>query len=94
MATEESADSWEAFVRELRLRLQRARAATGLSQEKIAHAAGISTFTYLKLEKGESNPGTAANPRLKTLVALAEILGVNTRDLLSDDSPRVADGKP
>jgi len=93
MATEESADSWEAFARELGLRLQRARAATGLSQEKIAHAAGISTFTYRKLEKGESNPGTAANPRLKTLVALAEILGVNTRELLPDDFPSVADGR-
>jgi len=28
-----------------------------------AHAAGISTYTYQKFEKGESRPGTPMNPR-------------------------------
>lgn len=88
-----SADSWEAFARDLGLRLQRARAATGLSQEKVAHAAGISTFTYRKLEKGESNPSTPANPRLRTLAALAEILNTSIHDLIPEDVPRVATGR-
>ena len=43
------------------------RIAKGLSQESLAHAAGISTYTYQKFEKGESRPGTPMNPRLRTL---------------------------
>ena len=75
------ADWWE-FARTLGLRLQRARLAKGMSQEAVAHAAGISTFTYQKFEKGESKPGTPMNPRLRTLLALAEALEVGVGELL------------
>ena len=51
------AEWWE-YARALGVRLQRARLAKGMSQEAVAHAAGISTFTYQKFEKGESRPGT------------------------------------
>ena len=64
-----------------------------MSQERLANAAGISTFTYRKLEKGESNPGTPANPRLRTLVALAEILETDLTALLPPKTPRVALGR-
>ena len=47
----------------------RARIAKRLSQEALAHAAGISTYTYQKFEKDESRPGTPMNPRLRTLIA-------------------------
>lgn len=93
MATGRSANEWDAYVRELGIRLQRARKERSLSQERVAHAAGISAFTYRKLEKGESNPGTPANPRLRTLVALAEILGVRVTDLLPEELPGVAEGR-
>jgi transcriptional regulator with XRE-family HTH domain len=69
-------DPWTEFARELGVRMLRARAEKKMSQEQVAHAAGLATFTYRKLEKGESNPGTAANPRLRTLVALSEVLNV------------------
>lgn len=75
-------DPWTDFARELGARMLRARAAKKMSQEQVAHAAGLATFTYRKLEKGESNPGTAANPRLHTLVALADVLGVTLSDLI------------
>ncbi len=87
-----SEDRWRAYAADLGCALARARRATGLSQERVAHAAGISTFTYRKLEKGESNPGTAANPRLRTLVALAQTLGVPVADLLPPD-PDIAPGR-
>lgn len=83
-------DEWGEYVRALGLNLQRARAARGLSQERAAHSAGISVFTYRKLEKGESNPGTSANPRLRTLVALADSLDVSVEALL----PPWAGGAP
>jgi len=85
--------SWEAYAKELGVRLHRARVAASLSQERVAHAAGISGFTYRKLEKGESNPGTAANPRLQTLIALSEVLDIDIRDLLPDWRPAIAVGR-
>ena len=39
-------EQWWPIARQLGLRLQRARIAKGLSQEALAHAAGISTYTY------------------------------------------------
>lgn len=75
------AEWWE-YARALGVRLQRARLAKGMSQEAVAHAAGISTFTYQKFEKGESRPGTPMNPRLRTLFALAEALEVEVGELV------------
>jgi transcriptional regulator with XRE-family HTH domain len=93
MAIRGTSDSWEVYARELGINLLRAREVSGLSQERVAHAAGISTFTYRKLEKGESNPGTPANPRLKTLVALAEVLDIEVTELLPKKKPKVAVGR-
>lgn len=87
-------ESWDSYAKDLGIALQRARQRSGLSQEKVAHAAGISAYTYRKLEHGESNPGTPANPRLRTLAALAEILGVSLHDLVPSDVVGVADGRP
>ncbi|MDR1153049.1 MAG: helix-turn-helix domain-containing protein [Bifidobacteriaceae bacterium] len=81
----ENSSEWDAYARELGLRLHRARIAARLSQERLAHAAGISAFTYRKLEHGQSNPGTPANPRIHTLVCLARALRIPTSDLLPPD---------
>ncbi len=86
-------DAWASYARELGIALSRARAKRGLSQEHVAAAAGVSAFTYRKLEKGESNPGTPANPRLRTLVSLAEVLGVPVATLLPKDPGGVAPGR-
>lgn len=86
-------DPWSAYVAELGLALARARSRRGLSQEKVAAAAGISPFTYRKLEKGVSNPGSPANPRLRTLVSLAEVLDVAVASLLPDDPGAIAPGR-
>jgi len=75
---------WHAYVRELGAKLYRFRVERGLSQEKLAVLAGISSFTYRKLEKGESNPGTDANPRLRTLVSIAKVLEIDVKELLPD----------
>lgn len=45
-------EQWQQYAAELGVALARALAGSGLSQERVAHAAGISTFTYRKLEKG------------------------------------------
>jgi transcriptional regulator with XRE-family HTH domain len=93
VATGTPADSWERYARDLGTRLHQLRIAKGLTQERLAVAAGITAFTYRKLEKGESNPGTAANPRLKTLIALAEVLDTDLADLLPAGQPGIAIGR-
>ncbi len=87
-----SIDSWAEYSRVLGLNLQNARLRVGLTQERVAHAAGLSTFTYQKLEKGESNPGTAANPRMQTLVSLSLVLEVTVGDLLPVPTPELLRG--
>lgn len=83
----------EEFARELGLNLLRARQRTGLSQERVAHAAGISSFTYQKFEKGESRPGAPMNPRLTTLIALSQVLDVPVAELLPADLPDLTGGR-
>ncbi len=83
-------DDWTAYAREIGLRLQRARLAKGLSQERVAHLAGLAGFTYQKFEKGSSRPGAPLNPRLLTLVALCEVLDLELADLL-EGAPSVND---
>ncbi len=75
-------DAWAVYARGLGVRLQQSRHAMGLSQEEVAHRAGISAFTYQKFEKGESRPGTPMNPRLITLLTLCEVLQIEAAELL------------
>jgi len=81
------------FSRELGVTLQRLRLERGLSQERLAHMAGISSYTYQKFEKGESKPGTPMNPRLFTLLSLAEVLEVTLEDLVPNDWPDLTEGR-
>jgi transcriptional regulator with XRE-family HTH domain len=75
------------FARELGLNLQRLRIERGLSQERLAHLAGLSAYTVQKFEKGESKPGTPMNPRLFTLLALLQVLESSLDDVLPTQSP-------
>lgn len=56
--------------------LQRLRLARGLSQDKLAQAAGISRVTYVKIERQQ------VEPRAQTVRALARALNVSVPDLL------------
>ena len=78
-------------------RLRALRSPTGMSQEQVAHAAGIHRNHYQLLESGLSDrkKHTPANPRLSTLVALCHVYGTTVPDLVVDifragpDSPAV-----
>jgi transcriptional regulator with XRE-family HTH domain len=85
--------TWEEYAREVGHRLTRARQAAGLSQERVAHMAGIAAYTYQKFEKGESKPGTPLNPRLTTLVALAQVLDIELVELLPASAPDLTRGR-
>jgi transcriptional regulator with XRE-family HTH domain len=94
VATEQQRrEAWVEYARELGLNLHRARESKGISQERLAHKAGISAFTYLKYEKGESRPGTPMNPRLSTLIALCQALDLTMLDVLPLSTPDMTGGR-
>ena len=72
----------ESFTTQLATRLKVLRSERSLSRERVAYAAGISAYTYQKFEKGESRPGEPLNPRLSTLLALADAFEIDITELL------------
>jgi transcriptional regulator with XRE-family HTH domain len=78
----EEAPPYEIYVQELSRTLQNLRRRRGLSQEAVAHAAGLTAYTYQKFEHGESRPGAPMNPGLKTLIRLSRVFGVSVTELL------------
>ena len=79
--------TWKDYARELGINIARARTAKGYSQDRVAAEAGLSRFTYWKLERGESNPDTPANPRLRSILAVAQALDIELADLLPKHTP-------
>ncbi|MFT2016275.1 helix-turn-helix domain-containing protein [Streptomyces sp. 796.1] len=61
--------------------LRRYRQAMGLSQEQLAHRAGLSIGPVRKIEQGRDGV------RMETLHALARVLGVKTSDLMAAGPP-------
>ena len=59
----------------------------GLSMQRVAYDSGMSRYTYQKFEKGESMPGTPANPSLRNVMAIAQVLGVTLDELLPPSWP-------
>lgn len=80
--TRKAPDEWGDFAAALGVELQRRRAERRLSQEQLAYAAGLSRYTYQKFEAGHSAPGTPANPSLRNVMALCQVLGITLDELL------------
>lgn len=85
MPRERRPSTWAEYARELGLELQRTRIAAGLTQEALAHRAGLTRTHYQQIEKGEWKAGQPSNPSIKVLAMLARELGVPVGDL----TPRV-----
>lgn len=93
--------SQEAFAKGFAERLQQLRWERDLSQERMAALAGLSSNSYYLMEKGESRPGTPANPHLKTLIGLANAFEISLVEMLdfacmdtSDDPPAQSEPDP
>ncbi len=84
---------WDVFARELGHNLHRLRLARGLTQEEIAYSAGMSRYTYQKFDKGLSSPDTPANPNIRNVMALAQLLGVTLDELVPGDWPDLRGGR-
>lgn len=80
-------DSWSDYASDLATNLRRIRLKAGLSQEDVAYRSGLTRYTYQKYEKGESKPGTPANPTIRSLLTLAQALEVPLTDILPPEVP-------
>lgn len=81
--------SWNrAGAKQLGTTLRRLREAKGLSQEALAFRAGVTKNQVQLIEAGRSSGRKDAdgpsNPRLSTLVGLAEVLGLPVSALLAE----------
>lgn len=65
------------IVRPLQSKLRRLRELRGLTQEQLAHRAGMTLGGYRKVECGDKS-----NPRLRTMERIAWVLAVEVKDLL------------
>lgn len=79
--------AWSEYAGQIATNLRRLRAEAGLSQEDVAYRSGLTRYTYQKYEKGESKPGTPANPTIRTLLAMSQTLGVALTEILPADVP-------
>lgn len=84
---EEIEGEWSAYTQRFATSLRSARERAGLSQEDVAYRAGLTRYTYQKYEKGESRPGHPANPTLRTILALSQVLETSLAALLPGDVP-------
>lgn len=78
---------WKAYSHRFAVSLRSARDRAGLSQEDVAYRSGLTRYTYQKYEKGESRPGSPANPTLRTLLALSQVLGTPLSELIPNEAP-------
>ena len=79
--------AWVDYAGQIATNLQRLRLERGLTQEDVAYRSGLTRYTYQKYEKGESKPGTPANPTIRTLLAMSQTLGVELTEILPSDAP-------
>jgi transcriptional regulator with XRE-family HTH domain len=73
---------WADYAKQLGINLRRARDAKGYTQEKMAELTGISLYAYQQYERGTVTRGGApTNPRLATVIAICQALGVGLEEM-------------
>ena len=80
-------EAWSDYAGQIATHLRRLRADSALRQLAVAYRSGLTRYTYQKYEKGESKPGTPANPTIRTLLAMSQTLGVALTDILPPEAP-------
>lgn len=77
-------DSVDPFLRRLAACIRQRRTSLGLTQEHVAHEAGMSVRHYFGIDRG-----LAKNPTLNSIRRIARALGVEVSDLLREvEAPR------
>jgi transcriptional regulator with XRE-family HTH domain len=77
---------WDAYAKEIGLRLQAVREAQHVSQIELANSTGVSRNQIQNIELNRTFGEGPGNTTLKTVFALAQGLGVPVRLLLPEDA--------
>ena len=59
----------------------------GAGSEPCGPLVSDTAVSHQKYEEGESRPGSPANPTLRTMLALSQVLGVAVASLIPPDAP-------
>ena len=78
--------TWEDYARELGINIARARTAKGYSQDRFAAEAGLRASPTGSLKEG-NRPRHPPNPRLRSILAVAQALDIELADLLPKHTP-------
>lgn len=87
----------EGVARQLGAHIRSLRNGKGLSQEELGSRAGVTKNQIQLIEAGRQSGrdnGRPSNPRMSTLVGIAEGLGVSLSELVAIERPTSADDKP
>ncbi|WEV67261.1 helix-turn-helix transcriptional regulator [Bifidobacterium sp. ESL0769] len=79
--------TWEKYADVFAMNLRRIRAERGYSQQRVASDAAISLPQYQRLESAGFRSTPSLNPKIRTLISLAEVLDVEVSDLLPKPWP-------
>lgn len=74
--------TWADYAVQLGDELRRQRKEAGLTQEDLAHRAGLTRTHYQQIERGMWSPGRPSNPTIKVLSRLAMELDLEVSELL------------
>lgn len=80
-------EAWGPYAVQLGAALRQAREARQLSQEYVAYRAGLTRGTYMRYEAGLSVSSAPANPSLRSLLALSQVLEVPITELVPPEVP-------
>jgi transcriptional regulator with XRE-family HTH domain len=81
MASRAVPRTWEAYAKELGVELQRRRIERGITQEDLAHKAGLTRTHYQQIERGSWKKDTPSNPSTKIMARLAQALDLEIGDI-------------
>lgn len=84
---EDQTFTWDEYMKEFGLNLQRIRQCRRYSQERVAFDACISKVQYQRLENGGFSNDKSSNPTAKTLMALCQVLNVEINELFPKPWP-------
>ncbi len=87
----DSDDAYCSFAKQFGANLKRLRWERDMTMQDVTRKADIALSRYQYMEKGMSDPRRPVNPRLKTLVGLANAFDVSLSDLFDFNAPTISE---
>lgn len=84
ISTMQFQNEWPRYGYTLAVNLRQLRLERGLTQEKLAHLAGMSRSSISNLERNESNQARSVDPTMSTIYRLSAALQVTPSELFPD----------